>query len=385
MAGKLIANFNAMAVAQQTLILDKLNSKLGLTPTEHLDKPGSLVVIDGFHKDSEVEPHGQTVAESARGQGFKGNIIPSRHRGTEEYEKLAENLEARQRRNISPDEFKQLLTQDIVLNQSALLHSAARRLEGLEEAGLHHSAVNLSLGHSQADWVTTRYMEAGAAWHGGADQPKVIATLDNYARALDLNKDHLMSEYPAISGPERQKFQQALVDLARTSVEGSPPLGELRKSYDRAVHRLEERHNSVVISAGNSGDVLPFLREDAHGREIKIGPGFYNNILANSETTTVGATIRQDGREKKASYTSEFPGVSIYANGDVVRGDETARGTSFASPRVAAVMASLHQLYPEKSSAEIECMLKEQMTEQMYGASALDSFGAEQFLSNYTS
>jgi len=43
-------------------------------------------------------------------------------------------------------------------------------------------------------------------------------------------------------------------------------------------------------------------------------------------------------------------------------------------------MASLHHLYPEKSSAEIECMLKE----QMYGASALDFFGAEQFLSNYT-
>lgn len=373
-----LTNFNDAAAAQQAELQARARSKLGFTGPG-LDRAGSLVVVDNFTPTMTMgpfgpggpaeTPHGHMVAASARGQGFQGNLIASEYQPTDG--QLRSELRNRMNQaGLPAQEFKQALSQRVRQNSIGLLESMNRRLEGLQEAGLRNSAVNLSFGADQASEVLSLYGEVRQAFSPGPFQQFSAPLLDNYCRAFGLDKPKLMSEDPAVSGPERGKLQQALIDQVRGASEGDPAISAARARYDQAVNQLESGHNSVVVSASNGGKVLEILAADAPGSApLKTGPSFYDNVLANSQTTVVGATTGRGADEKVAGYSSDYKEVDVYANGTAPLGSfpglPDAQGTSFASPRVAAVMAQLHELYPEKTSAQIEAMLKEQLSHQL--------------------
>jgi hypothetical protein len=356
-------------------------TKLGITYGD-LSKPGSLVVVDQFQAPMPSfgiggfagpikMAHGHLVSESAKGDGFDGNLIPSEHMGKYPQQR-GEINQALAEPNISREEFLERLEKSVALQGVGLLDAMSERLEGLNEAGLHHSAVNLSYGLSQAHVVEDRYKEAALAWSGWEPLPDFKKPLlDNYARAFDLDAEKLRSQVPEIHGPERAKFQQALADQVASIMENNEPLRDSKAHFATAVRELEANHNSVVVSACNGGRVLAQMSEHAHtDKPIRVSKHFQDNIMATPETTVVGATSGTGKDEKVAVYSSNYEGVHLYANGDAPMpasniDTENAQGTSFASPKVAQAMAKLHQLFPDKSSAEIETMLKEQLSHQL--------------------
>lgn len=355
--------------------------KLGFT-TGDLTKGGSLVVVDGFAAPMPMfgiggvnapiqQAHGHLVSESARGEGFAGNLIPSELTGKYHQERFKIN-QALNEPDLPREEFLKRLEMSVALQGVGLLDSMGDRLEGLKEAGLHHSAVNLSYGISQASAVEDKYIEAAMAWGGwGPVEGFKKPLLDNYARAFDLDSAKLSSQDPAVSGPERLKFQQALADQIGGVMENNPALQESKQHFATAVRELEKNHNSVVVAASNEGSVLKELAQDSKSSTpLRVGSHFQDNILATPETTVVGSTTGAGAAEKVADYSSNYQEVDIYANGFAPMPSSTAsrsnaQGTSFAAPKVAQVMAKLHELYPDKSSAEIESMVKEQLSHQL--------------------
>ncbi|MFN8607073.1 MAG: S8/S53 family peptidase [Vulcanimicrobiota bacterium] len=354
--------------------------KLGFTPGD-LSQAGSLVVVDQFIQMPIFgigaapamleQPHGHLVSESAKGDGYQGNLIPSEYmpKFAPAMHKIAQALNEP---DVPADEFKKRLDLSIGINTVNLLETMSERLEGLKEAGLHHSAVNLSYGASQAGALENHYLEVRSAWSEWQPvQDFKKPLLENYARAFGLDSAKLMSQDPKQSGPERARLQQALADRVSEVMNHSPAIQEARQHYATAVQELEANHNSVVVSASNGGQLLERLARD-RGEDsppLKLGPKFFDNVLATPETTVVGATAGQGQEERVAAYSSDYQEVDVYADGRAplaaYPGEEPAQGTSFASPKVAGVMSSLHKLYPEKSSAEIEAMLKDELSHQL--------------------
>ena len=355
--------------------------KLGFTFGD-LKKEGSLVVIDQFVAPMPLfgiggingpiqQAHGHLVSESAKGEGFRGNLIPSEHLGRYHQEKQLIS-QALNEPDLPKEEFLKRLEMSVALQGVGLMDSMAERLDGLKEAGLHHSAVNISYGMSQASAVEDKYIEAAMAWSGwGPVEGFKKPLLDNYARAFDLDTAKLSSSDPAVSGPERSKFQQALADQIAEVMGNNPALKESQEHFARSVRELEKNHNSVVVAASNEGSVLKELAREANSSApLRVNGHFQENILAVPETTVVGSTSGSGPQEKVAEYSSNYEGVDIYANGfaplpSSTASQDNAHGTSFAAPKVAQIMAQLHELYPDKSSDEIESMLKEQLSHQL--------------------
>ncbi|MBN9415094.1 MAG: S8/S53 family peptidase [Candidatus Eremiobacteraeota bacterium] len=357
-------------------------SKLGYTYGD-VTQAGSLVVVDQFNAPMPSfgiggfagpirMAHGHLVQESAKGEGFQGNVVPSEH--TAKYRQQQWDIDkSLNEPNLPREEFLKRLELAVSVDGIGLVDAMTERLEGLKEAGMHHSAVNLSYGMSQAAVLQERYSDAATVWRGwsplpGFNQP----LLDNYARAFDLDSAKLSSQDPAIHGPERHKFQQALSDQIGSIMDNNETLKESKSLFAAAVRDLEANHNSVVVSASNAGQVLERLAKDAgSSKPITVGKNFHDNVLATPETTVVGATEGSGASERVARYSSNYEEVDIYANGVAPLPSssdqpENAQGTSFAAPKVAQAMAELHKLYPEKTSAEIEDMLKEQLSHQLF-------------------
>ena len=355
--------------------------KLGFTHGD-LKKPGSLVVVDQFvapmpsfgiggFSGPVQQAHGHLVSESAKGDGFAGNLIPSEYNGKYHQERSI-ITQALNEPDLPREEFLKRLEMSVALQGVGLLDAMSDRLDGLKEAGLNHSAVNLSYGMSQASAVQDKYIDAAMAWGGwGPVEGFKKPLLDNYARAFDLDSAKLSSQDPAVSGPERMKFQQALADHIGGIMDNNPALRESKEHFATSVRELEKNHNSVVVAASNEGSVLKELAQEANSDvPIRVGSRFQDNILATPETTVVGSTTGSGSGEKVADYSSNYEGVDIYANGFAPMPSSTAsqtnaQGTSFASPKVGQVMAQLHQLYPDKTSDEIENMVKEQLSHQL--------------------
>lgn len=77
----------------------------------------------------------------------------------------------------------------------------------------------------------------------------------------------------------------------------------------------------------------------------------------------VGALKAQGEQIQIASYSSDYDGVNFYANGQLPEGEGS--GTSFAAPRVAAVLAQLHYEHQDKTSAAIEDLLRDKFSSSL--------------------
>ena len=250
----------------------------------------------------------------------------------------------------------------VAVNVSHILDGYSRDvMEGLQ-FGEQNSVRNFSSGITKAEMVQEMFTKAKTAWN--SDDPVAkqqgYTALSNYARAYDLNLDHLISDDVKLRSPQNVKLLQGLTNTVSETIDRSPMVARSRQRFQGSVDAYESRNNSVVVAAGNSGDFTDFLaNEFAKAGTNGLPADFEASILSNNSVTTVGAL---DG-ENVASYSSRSGHVDVYADGTAA--DGTSVGTSFAAPKVSAVMASLHAANPHASSDEIQRMLQTELAKNV--------------------
>lgn len=299
-------------------------------------RAGSLVLSDFFERDT----HGETVARSAEQLGFTGQIV-RREAPTNPLIQWNKKLDAYlDQKQFTPEQMRDFLTRYTLSCQVGTLQSATEDLRAVLEQGMHHSAFNLSRGCGPAQVADALYARVRPALHGGTDAEAVKA-------AQRFKK--IASAFPQ---SDLATFQQNLLNLTQQS---SPELEKNQQAYDAAVAALEAKHVSVLVAAANSGEVLAKMQADNGGVPLQVGPTFWNNRLANAQVTTVGGS--------EGAYTNPDPGIDLFADGNAYEsGNLVNYGTSFATPRVGAVMAHLHQQNPDWSSAEVEGYIQQNLS-----------------------
>lgn len=342
---------------------------------------GTLYVHDSFTPNSFYEaekphanPHGVHVARSARRQGFQGRIIGSSNVLSANQNKALAQLTDLSRPNASHADILKNVRGYAENISSGLLDGRSDRLEQLSRGGARNSAVNFSQGESKASTTSALYDAAANSWSqdpriSGIERVRARGVLNNYARAFELDMSKLASSDSKVSGPERLRLQQRLATIVDQTYKTSPVLAASQKRYDQAVDSFESGRNSVVVSAGNEFDFLDKMASDSGGRRIQADESFTHNVLENDAVTSVGATRWfQNGdslKEVRAGYSSRGSGVDIYATGSLGAANHQkadAFGTSYASPRVAATMAEIHRRNPNMSSAQVEAVMRENLT-----------------------
>lgn len=342
---------------------------------------GSLVLVDTFEDTFQGAAHGNTAAFAARQQGFRGPIY-AESIGPDGVRGPTQSVNARSFLAMGPQD--PAVTRQAVMDISRLTHrelleDVTGDLNKIAKTGLHDSAVNVSYGTSPQRVAEDIYRQVRQPFGGHFTQ--------NIFQAYGIDAEKFNSHDPKVSGPERARLQQALLQAAEAGVE-SADVKMAEVGYDQAVRGLKSRHNSVVVSAGNQQQVLDHLAADANGQRIQPGsPNSNHNILANSSVTTVGATRWfQNGKERLANYSNRDPEVDIYASGSVGSGADVNKmnssGTSYSSPRVATALATLHLTHPGRSSSQMENLMRNRLTHQTEGQSVLDYTRTEEFLRN---
>ncbi|MCW5867662.1 MAG: S8 family serine peptidase [Candidatus Eremiobacteraeota bacterium] len=331
---------------------------------------GSLVIVDSFVESQQGAGHGNVAAFAARQQGFRGNIY-AEPIGGDHPNPTDQAWPARQVLNFpQTPEFTRQAVQDISrYRQRELLEAVTGDLDKLRERGLHDSAVNVSYGDSPMRVADQLLDEVRRGMHPMSENYQMT---QNILRAYNIDAGKLGDADPAISGPERHRLQQALLEAAERGSQ-SPDVQQARGQYQAAVRGLQARHNSVVVASGNDQEVAGQWAREANGIQPVAGAGAGRNVLVNSDVTTVGATQWLRGanglRERVAPYSSQDSEVDIYASGAVGNGPDVNRrhvgGTSFASPRVAAAEATLRGTHPGASPQQIRNLMNNRLTHSL--------------------
>ncbi|MBS2040212.1 S8/S53 family peptidase [bacterium] len=327
-------------------------------------RPGSLVVVDNQFVCNDVyEGHGSLVSRSARSSGFQGPI----QRQQLSFGPGPNGLGLFEP-NLSPAEARKRLEAQASSMVTGNLNSYTAALNHQSAAGVKNSVVNLSGGLNKAD-VFRNMMNSALA------SPE---TMDNAFRAAGVDKDKMASPDPKVSGPEHLKFQQMMMDSINRGLDGNPQVGKARRNYDQAVQRFEANHNSVVVAVGNTGEDRGRIHPG-----VKVPDDFDRSFNINDQVTAVGSSLRGLGR---ASYSANERNNIIYAEG-LAPGDnlpqgqtQVADGTSYAAPRVSALMAEIHRRHPKLTSQQAENLLRQQLTDERGGYTEVDPLKARRFL-----
>ncbi|MBS2038594.1 S8/S53 family peptidase [bacterium] len=308
-------------------------------------------------------PHGIQVTDSALQTGYQGRINTSEFNSPE---RPSSNLTLGMP-NMSPEQTLQQLDLAVQSENTGVALGAMQNLHGQIQSGVQHTVTNFSMAAGASNVTEHLYNDISLAWNPARPDASPEeqgrrangqAISDNLARAWNIDPQALASSDPAVSGPARQQFQQNLINRTHQA-NRTPQMDQLRQTMNTFVDGYESRNNSVVVAAGNNGELPEAMRRDNGGRDLQFPQGFFDNILATPNATTVGAlgVTGASNQPGVAEYTSPGSTVQMYAWGNPAPGVE---GTSFAAPRVAAQMQQLHNRFPDRSSAEIERMLRNQ-------------------------
>lgn len=361
-----------------------------------------MVLVDNFQDTFQEAAHGNVAAYAARQQGFRGKIYAEKigsdfptgpSQSNQSYALLGSKpLDPATARNTVQDYTRH--------SQRELLEAVTGDLDKIRGRGLKDSAVNVSYGTHPEQIAEQLYRQVrtaprqdpgaagvgalgnlAASMGGGRSQYQFA---QNVLNGYGIDQKKFYDRDPKVSSPERAKLQQSLLNAAEAGGK-APDVQAAKTAYGEAVKKLEANNNSVVVSVGNQGEILDNLASDANGRRIKPGPDTGHNVLVNSDVTTVGSTRWFDsGKERIAKYTSKNPETDIYASGSVGNGQDQNRmnvlGTSFAAPRVAGVMATLHGTHPGMSSSAVENLMKNRLTHETEGQKVLDYSSAEEYM-----
>ena len=323
---------------------------------------GSLIVVDEFVESNlDAKSHGENVEKAARNQGFKGSVFTMSRdraaRGAQTQELAQLDLNVFSNPGTSPEEMREGIKTHGKTVAVAVLKTETRTVLNATSSGARNSVLNISAGKNLAHLTRELYMRVAKGSSPDKRNPpsksdKVFA--ENMARAYDVDLAKLISADAKLAGPERAKLQEG---IARDLSDGvaHQDVAKAQAIFATEVRRFESNHNSVVIATGNAGQDRQFFKTEAYGKEASFPSGFEANVLETPEATMVGATNGAGKRAKIADYNS-LAEVDIYANGSL---QGQGAGTSFAAPRVAAVMAELHKRFPDLDSEQIEGKMQE--------------------------
>ena len=363
-----------VSTTRQPTIADRLQYK-SATPD---NSSHALKIYDTFEPsrqgDTWVPGHGAHVAEAARSSGFQGSIVAQENQTADNVIKAL--VMTRNQMAVPGQTSEQvlgLLDQHVQFGSQALMLKAAQSLTEDTKAGVTGGVTNFSLAAAPSGDADQLYNDIRLGWTPpqpgepeGTDFRRQAGTgmMNNLARAWNIDPGHLTSPDPAVYGPARAKFQQKLIDRVHQAQQ-SKAVQDVHKFYGQAVDAYESKGNSVVVAAGNEGFLLDQMKIDNGGQALTAPKNFEKNVLATPSTTVVGASgVRGFDAVGKPFYSpapySNRDGVTIYASGDLPSG----QGTSYAAPRVAALMTELHQTYPGLSSAQIENLARHQLSDQ---------------------
>lgn len=392
----------------QGALNNPVNGNFAARPPIPTPPPGSLLIRDTFMPTMmgmgpTETPHGRQVLQAVQNAGFKGQVVPSLVDPPQPTGFLPQVREAHNElgtKALTQEQALAQLTRVTETEASAFLNDQSGYLERMTKSGVKNSAANFSLGMSKASTAVSLYDRAISSLNseGGAAGAMMAAaggagpkTMENYATAFGLDLDKLKSKDPKVHGPERKKLQEALINHVSNTYDKSPTIAKSKTRWDKAVNDFEANKNSVVISAGNEGDFAEMLASGNDGLTPKVPADFEKNLLENDAVTSVGATqvTRGNGnaQETRASYSSVSGGVDIYANGTLSEdGPWPIQGTSFSSPQVGATMAQLHKDNPTLSSAQIETLMLNRLTDRVADGQStinvLDNEETRDYLSN---
>ena len=372
----------------------------GPTTAPPAPEPGTLYIRDTFEYTKRGQiPHGYQVDYAQNKEGFQGPVV-QHPQFTDQWhvDQIGANLSQLSSGPLNQQQALDAISGYTTNKVEGMLLSQEFYLDYLTNQGAHNSAVNLSSGTTKAR-MAMELAELGSPGLGvdKKDRERRTQILNNYAAAYDLDLQKFLNPDPKINGPERQKLHQGLIDTVSDTMDNSPGIASRKQGWSDAVERFEAKNNSVVIAAGNEGEFEERLEERSSGLQLNIPENFTTNIYENEHVTSVGATRwyeneNGDLKEYRAKYSSDSSGIDIYASGSIgLQDPERADswGTSFSAPKVAATMAELHRLYPNLSSAQIEDLMKSNLTHDLNTGSAgtiqvLDYQKNFEFLNNQT-
>ncbi len=367
------------------------------------DIPGTLYVNDTFTpsfanwSDINDVTHGVMVAESARQLGFSGPLlgqessVPGYGQGLPEWaSKVSTPSE-------SAREARGKLESYAAGQACSLLERSTEYLNGLTKHGVKDSAVNISYGLNVAKSANSLYDQLSPAMRAAPEDrnPGLLDSrglLDNAIQAFGLDETKLRSADREVRDIEQAKLLQGLLDASEAAYSGSAVQAD-RKLYNQAVKTFEAGHNSVVVSAGNQGEDMHLIRGLVPTQKLREPGNMTENVLENNDVTLVGSTEHAPGQlfTRRAAYTSPSAEIDIYAPGWLESsrlGVKDVEGTSFAAPRVAALMAEIHRRNPGISSVKAEGLLMQQLShtvEDQSGAyPTLDLERTQRFLADRT-
>ena len=298
--------------------------------------PGSLVLLDHF---SQGGTHGAQVRDTARGEGFAGPVLEvdctfSLDNLTHARLDAISAAEARLLASESGEEAREALRDLTVLKRCYTLERHAEELEQLTQSGARNVAVNLSHG-SNAAGDAQRLLEKTVA----TGDPQVAAKwLIPLLRAFPGDVQAFIRGEPA----ERARLAGEVCQFLQDTVQDTRWQAS-KARYDGAVASFEGQCNSVVVAAGNEGEVGAFLEAWSLGAPVALPPGFEVNDLGNPLVTLVGAP---------GAYCSHNPEIDVVVDGRAVGADEF--GTSFAAPRIAQRLARIHGEHSDWTSEQVE-------------------------------
>ncbi len=382
--------------SQFTPLIDRAVRKVALPEVPQNPQAGSLVIIDDFQDSNGHAAHGNVGAHAAEQHGFRGPIYAEKY-GSDTYVPSQAGATASRlsEKPLAPAAARQAIERYASQSQQGLLSNVTGDLNKVRETGLHDSAINVSMGTHPQNIALALYERVRSAPTQPAPPPPPESGFTDYANkeyqfaqnvmgAYGIDQSKLNSTDSKVSGPERLRLQQGLLDAAQRGGK-TDEVQQAKKEYGQAVRAVESRNNSVVVSAGNQEQVLDQLAADAGGRRVKAEANSNHNVLVNSDVTTVGATRwNTKGQERLAEYSTRDPEVDIYASGSVGNGENQNRantmGTSFSAPRVAAMMASLHGTRPGTPSRAAENLMRNRLTHPLGQEQVLDFGKAEEYM-----
>ena len=345
--------------------------------SNELANPGTLVIEDRFVEQktnhlNDLPPHGVWVEAAARQQGFTGPIVERSVDGEYDFPKMDADQQTMDRPGVDSKTFLAAVEDSILAKNVYFLQHSAAEFDSLRAGGLHDGAVNFSYGLDRASSFKELSDFSGlqeSVDFAAVSDGDVSTRLDNYARALGLDRGVLVQSNPA-GEAERKQLNLDLLQIVDRAYGDNPELQQAKARYDEAVSGLAAKDVSVVVAGGNEASDLP---KDLRDSPL-VGANFYKNLLSNERTVVVGSVGMagdQSGAQERISDFNSPVHDDLLADGVLSLPGQTRveAGTSLAAPRVAATVAKIHGDHPGTSVQDSLLTLKTSLTHPLDGDS----------------
>lgn len=158
----------------------------------------------------------------------------------------------------------------------------------------------------------------------------------------------------------RAKSFAHLVDLIYTVHEESDVIAQAKSRHENVSKDLAERGINYVVAVGNDGTLMNFLKSGG----LPVPESADDNLLINQHNVAVAAldnngTPDDYSDDRFADFNSRTEQTAFLASGVAVPvGEQTATGSSFASPKVAAELFTIADLMPGISTEDSQAWLR---------------------------